>query len=78
MDKWTPAQIGKEYTLPPILEPLGDGNMHLYKDLPVLLAGGGAGIQGGRHLKFPQDTPMANLYVTLLEKLGVFCREFRR
>ncbi len=56
---------------------LGDGNMHLYKDLPVLLAtGGGAGIQGGRHIKYPQDTPMANLYVTLLEKLGISVENF--
>ena len=51
--------------------PLSDGNMHLYKDLPVLLiAGGVAGIRGGRHIRHP-ETPMTNLYLTLLEKLGI-------
>lgn len=51
---------------------LGDGNLHLYKDLPVLLVGGRvAGIRGGRHIRYPQDTPMANLYVTLFDKLGI-------
>jgi uncharacterized protein DUF1552 len=57
--------------------PLSDGNMHLYKDLPVLLvAGGVAGIRGGRHIRYPQDTPMANLYLTLLEKVGVEIDKF--
>ncbi len=52
--------------------PLSDGNMHTYKDLPVLLiAGGVAGIRGGRHVRYPTDTPIANLYLTLLDKLGV-------
>ena len=52
--------------------PLSDGNLHLFKNLPVLLVSGGAGqIQGGRHLRYPKDTPMANLYLTLLDKLGV-------
>jgi len=51
---------------------LSDGNLHLYKDLPVLLiASGAAGIKGGRHIKYPQDTPMANLYLTLLDTLGI-------
>ncbi len=55
---------------------LSDGNMHLYKDLPVLLVAGGAtGIQGGRHIRYPENTPMANLYLTLLDKLGIPCRE---
>ena len=52
--------------------PLSDGNMHIHKDLPVLLvAGGVAGIPGGRYIRYPQDTPMTNLYLTLLEKVGV-------
>jgi hypothetical protein len=52
--------------------PLSDGNMHTYKDLPVVLvAGGVAGIRGGRHIKHPQDTPMANLYLALLNKLEI-------
>ena len=56
---------------------LGDGNLHLYKDLPVLVVGGGiGGIQGGRHIRYPEDTPMANLYLTLLDKLGVPLESF--
>ena len=57
--------------------PLSDGNMHMYKDLPVVLvAGGVAGIRGGGHIRFPQNTPMANLYLTLLEKLGIEVDQF--
>ena len=57
--------------------PLSDGNMHLYKDLPVLLVGGEAtGIRGGRHVAYPENTPMANLYLTLLDKLGVHLERF--
>ncbi len=51
---------------------LSDGNMHTHQDLPVLLAGGAAGqIKGGRHLKFPKGTPMTNLFLSMLDKLGV-------
>jgi hypothetical protein len=40
--------------------------------LPTLLVGGGAGaIEGGRHLVSPQDTPLTNLQLTLLNRLGV-------
>jgi hypothetical protein len=56
---------------------LSDGNMHLYKDLPLLLvAGGVAGIQGGRHIRYPENTPIANFYVTLLQKLGITIENF--
>src|SRR6267142_2669959 len=51
---------------------LSDGNMHLYKDLPVLLLGGG----GGRHIRYPENTPLANLYLTLLDKLGIHVENF--
>jgi len=57
--------------------PLSDGNMHLHKNLPVMLiAGGVGGIRGGRHIHYPQDTPMANLYLALLEKLGIELDKF--
>jgi hypothetical protein len=50
---------------------LGDGDLHSHDDLPVLVAGGGAGrLQGGRHLRLP-ETPMTNLLVTLLAKADV-------
>jgi hypothetical protein len=51
---------------------LSDGNMHLHNNLPILLAGGGGGkIKGGRHLRYPADTPMPSLYGTLLDMVGV-------
>jgi Protein of unknown function (DUF1552) len=51
---------------------LSDGNMHLYKDLPLFVVGGrGLGIDGNRHLRYPENTPIANLYLTLLDKLGI-------
>ena len=51
---------------------LSNSHDHWHTNLPLLLAGGGAGtIQGGRHLRYPQQTPMANLMLTLGDKLGV-------
>ena len=51
---------------------ISDGNTHYHLDLPILVMGGGAGqIKGGRHLRYPKGTPVTNLYVSLLDKLGV-------
>ncbi|MBO0751332.1 MAG: DUF1552 domain-containing protein [Bradyrhizobiaceae bacterium] len=51
---------------------LSDGNLHLYTDLPlVLFTSGIGGVKGGRHLRFPARTPMANLLLTMLDKAGV-------
>ena len=50
---------------------MSDGNVHIHNNLPVLLLGGGAGIKGGRHLRYPVDTPVTNLFLTLLHSLGV-------
>ena len=51
---------------------LGDGDRHLPHDLPLVLVGGGCGqLSGGRHLVFETDTPMMNLGLTLLDKVGV-------
>lgn len=46
---------------------------HSQRDLPVLLAGGAAGrVAGGRHVRFEGDTtPLTNLYLTMLDKVGV-------
>jgi len=56
---------------------LSDGNEHLNQDLPILLAGGGAGqFKGGRHVRYPKDTPLTNLYLALLDKLGVPLEKF--
>lgn len=50
---------------------MSDGNLHDPKNLPMLLLGGGCGqLKGGRHLRY-KETPVANLHVTLLDKLGV-------
>ena len=40
-------------------------------NLPIALLGGGAGAKGGRHLKYAEDTPLANLVVTIMDRLGV-------
>ena len=51
---------------------ISDGNKHDHVNLPALLVGGGAGqLKGGRYLKFPDPTPMSNLFVSLLDKVGV-------
>ncbi|MCC9644931.1 DUF1552 domain-containing protein [Rhodopirellula sp. JC740] len=50
---------------------LGDGNRHTHHDLPIVLAGGGGGqIQTGRYLKAAEETPMANLFLTMLDIMG--------
>ena len=51
---------------------LSNPDDHIHHDLPILLAGGGSGqLKGGRHIKYPLDTPLANLHMALLEKMGV-------
>ncbi|MBI3895041.1 MAG: DUF1552 domain-containing protein [Acidobacteria bacterium] len=56
---------------------ISDGNSHSTKELPVVLAGGGAGqLKGGRHIRYPKGTPMTNLYLTLLDKLGIPVENF--
>jgi hypothetical protein len=51
---------------------MGDGNLHRHSDIPCLLAGKlGGGFKSGRHIRYPQNTPMANLLVTILDKVGV-------
>jgi hypothetical protein len=51
---------------------MSDGNTHDPLNLPILLLGGGCGqLKGGRHIRFEKDTPLANLHLTLLDKLGV-------
>jgi hypothetical protein len=51
---------------------MSDGNSHNHDPLPILLAGRAGGtLEGNRHLKFADKTPMANLLVSMLDKLGV-------
>lgn len=51
---------------------MGDGNLHRHYDLPCVLAGRLNGtIRGGRHIGYPDKTPMTNLLVSLLDKIGL-------
>ncbi|HWP85033.1 MAG TPA: DUF1552 domain-containing protein [Terriglobia bacterium] len=50
---------------------ISDGNLHLHDNLPILLLEGGTKHPGGRHIRYPQATPLANLYLTMFEKLGI-------
>jgi hypothetical protein len=51
---------------------MGNGDVHDHVNLPILVAGGGAGkLKGGRHIRYAEPTPLANLHLTLLDKVGV-------
>lgn len=55
----------------------GDGNRHNHDDLPVLLAGKGGGtLKGGRHVRYPKETPLCNLFLALLERMGAPAERF--
>jgi hypothetical protein len=57
--------------------PMGDGNVHNHKRLPLFLAGHANGtLKGNLHLKCPDGTPMANVLLTMLHKLGVNLKSF--
>ncbi len=51
---------------------IGDGNRHNHDNLPILLAGrGGDALSTGRHMRLEENTPLSNLYLSLLERMGV-------
>ena len=51
---------------------LADGNRHTHHDLPILVAGGANGkLKTGRHVRYPKETPLTNLYLSLLDHAGV-------
>jgi hypothetical protein len=51
---------------------IGDGNRHNHDDLPILLAGQGGGtLHPGRHVRLDKEIPMTNLYLSMLDRLGV-------
>lgn len=51
---------------------MGNPDVHNHLDLPILVAGGGAGThKGGRHIRYSEPTPLANLHLTMLDKVGV-------
>ena len=56
---------------------ISDGNIHFHMDLPIVVVGSGGGrLKGGRHLRYDNDTPLANLFVSLLDKLDVPVEQF--
>jgi uncharacterized protein DUF1552 len=51
---------------------MGNPNVHDHLNLPIIVAGGGGGkVRGGRHIKYAEPTPLANLHLTLLDRVGV-------
>jgi hypothetical protein len=56
---------------------MGNPNVHDHTNLPIVVAGGAAGsMTGGRHVRFAKATPLANLHLTLLDKVGVKLDKF--
>ena len=51
---------------------IGDGNRHNHDNLPVALFGsGGKSFETGRHIRYRKETPLTNLYLTMLDQVGV-------
>jgi hypothetical protein len=56
---------------------IGDGNRHNHDQLPILLFGKGGGtLNPGRHVKYAFNTPITNLYVAMLQRLGIEQKRF--
>ena len=52
--------------------PMANGNNHNHRNCPLILLGGAGGtLEGGVHIKAPNDTPMANVMLTLMHNLGM-------
>ncbi len=51
---------------------ISDGNRHTHHNLPIVLAGGAAGtLKPGRHIRYAKETPLTNLYMSMLDRMGV-------
>ena len=56
---------------------MGNPSLHDHENLPILVAGGAAtGLKGGRHIKYEKGTALANLHLTLLDRVGVHLDSF--
>ena len=56
---------------------MSDGNDHLLENLPVMLLGGGSGhLKGGRHLRIPEETPLSNMHMAIMDKLNINVEKF--
>jgi hypothetical protein len=57
---------------------MGNPSLHDHEDLPIVVAGGAAtGLKGGRHIRSEKGTPLANLHVTMLDRVGVHLDSFK-
>jgi len=51
---------------------IADSNRHTHEKLPILLMGGAnGGVQTGRHIAMNEDTPVANLFLSMMDRMGV-------
>ena len=56
---------------------MGNPSLHDHVNLPILVAGGAAcGLKGGQHIRYETGTPLANLHLTLLDRVGVHLDSF--
>jgi hypothetical protein len=56
---------------------IGNSSIHDHENLPILVAGGAAsGLRGGRHIRYQKGTNLANLHLTLLDRVGVHLDSF--
>jgi hypothetical protein len=55
---------------------LSDANAHTHHDLPTAVIAGAGLIKGGRHLRYPKETPLNNLFLNVLDKAGVHSENF--
>ena len=56
---------------------MGNPSLHDHVNLPILVAGGAAtGLRGNRHIRYREGTPLGNLHLTLLDKVGVRLDQF--
>jgi len=56
---------------------MGNPDVHDHVNLPILVAGGAAGRhRGGRHIRYTEPTPLANLHLTMLDRVGVKLDKF--
>jgi hypothetical protein len=57
---------------------MGNPSLHDHENLPILVAGGAATrLRGGRHIKYEKPMPLANLHLTLLDRVGVHLDSFQ-
>lgn len=57
---------------------MGNPNVHDHTNLPILVAGGSAsGVRGGHHIRYAEPTPLSNLHLTLLDKVGIHLDSFQ-